>query len=244
MKTKNKGLAAVPMAALPIAVVFMMVFTFAGCDNGGGRGGEVVPLDVFPIGFKFVTQGRIGWPSGSSLNELNNYLVDDDGLLALGLESDGEYSTWELYAEVPNLQFTPGAKQKLAIRNITTGNFINRKGVTRTPRETNGVQLKVSPYEPIDEFFWHITTPQTGAEGFNFANYNFTPGTGGIWSFAGTGNVPMASGKNSTYKAVLWVHADHVQVNDPVNESDWDTWDASTFFKGVIEGRGFNFFPK
>jgi hypothetical protein len=245
MKTKNKVL-----AAAPVAVVFMLVFTFAGCDSGGGgRSGEYEPLEVFPMGYSFIAQGRL-WSAAGLIDGTNNYLVEDNGLLAMGLEQSGAYSTWVLYAEEVNQQFTPGAMQKVAIRNETTGNFINRKGVSRTMRETAGdanAQLKVSPIEEGDEFFWYIAPSESGLVGFNFASYHagsFVPSEGGIFSFAGLRNVPKASGGNPDYKAVLWVHADGAEINDPVAESDYDTWQPSENFRGVIEGRAFNFFPQ
>jgi hypothetical protein len=224
----------------------MMVFALmmAGCDDGGGGGGEVGDaLTVYPTGTRLRMQGRL-WATAGMTDGTDNYLVDDDGLLALGPEKDGDGSSWEVYVEdLTGFNFVPGTKQKIALRNVTTGRFVNREGVSRTPRETTGVQLKVSNWKNIDEFYWYITKSELGTEGFNFANYGFQPATGGIWSFAGNGNYGVASGNTATYKAVFWTHADHVESTG-AHETDWDTWDGAENFKGVIEGRAFNLFFK
>ena len=225
-----------------IFLIIITVFVFTTCVQDGGE--LTITEGIFPTGLTFEIPGT-SWPGMDPNIGVSGefFLIEDNGLLAMGNpEPRGTApSRWTIYyAGSQNLVFAPGTKQKVAIRNIQTGNFLSRKGVSRAEKgAAEAVQLKMLPFEETDEFFWWITKEVTYDsvnnvyEYVNITNYGFEPGTGGALSWAHSGAVkPNAiSGKSEVH----FIHFD--------SDSAWDQWNAVNVLdpqNAIINGMLFN----
>ena len=85
-----------------------------------------------------------------------NYLVDDYGVLAFG----GARQRWMLMAEEQGLEFNEATlrSRRFAIRNVTTGRFINVQSLVVQPMANaiEGEQVLMSEFEWDSTFFWGI----------------------------------------------------------------------------------------
>jgi hypothetical protein len=137
-----------------------------------------------------------------------NYLVDDNGKLAIGQYTQNlPYSSWYLMR-------TPDGKK--ALKNVATGNYINVKGISRaittmTMEQMLPSQPNVSPYEDDDTFYWIFNEVGTGPDHnntnivrTNFLNYGFTIATGGAISHEFINRTAFPSQNNSTLFHVQW----------------------------------------
>jgi hypothetical protein len=154
-----------------------------------------------------------------------NYLIDDNGKLALGLYSANlPYSSWYL------MQTADGKK---ALKNAATGNYINVKDVTRaittmTMEQMLPSQPNVSPYEDDDTFYWIFNEVGTGPNhndtdivGTNFLNYGFTTATGGAISHEFINRTAFPSQNNPSLFHVQWRY-DVGDENDVEDNALWD----------------------
>jgi len=108
-------------------------------NTGGPNHDETIDYDVL-----------MGLSTGKS------YLVDDDGLLAFG----GSKQQWILMAKEKGLPFNEVnlKSRRFAIKNVTTGRFINVKDLDAASMENAilGPQVLLSEFEDDDAFFCKI----------------------------------------------------------------------------------------
>ena len=160
-----------------------------------------------------------------------NYLVDDNGKLALGQYGQNlPYSSWYLMKT---------ADGKKAFKNVGTGNYINRKEIVRfvgggTLEQLNASQPNVSPFEDDPAFFWDykdigynwtgIALPAleiNNIVGTSILNHGFTTAEGGAISHETVNRVAIPSQNNPALFHVQWRY-DAGDVNDEEDNALWD----------------------
>jgi len=148
------------------------------------------------------------------------YFRDDNGLLGMGTY----IHQWAWMSEDPeeDLYVNPHpTRRNLAIKNLTTGNFVNRKGIAPTAIEdaVHAQQIKVSPFEDDPAFYWNRAT---GA---------YQVVTGEEWDWVGYmtlfNGVLDESGFPETGSGIISVlgdFADGGQLRESGNNADFGVW--------------------
>ena len=149
----------------------------------------------------------------------NNYLIDDDGKLALGnFTRNLPYSAWYLME-------SPDGKK--AFKNIGSGNYINVEGITRAVTASDMAALvasqpNVSPYEDKDTFYWEFDETLSGKEDqTSILNYGFTTETGGAISHEYKDRTAFHSQNSPDLWHVQWRY----DAGDPDDETENALWD-------------------
>ncbi|MDR2701445.1 MAG: hypothetical protein LBB72_03330 [Spirochaetaceae bacterium] len=175
------------------------------------------------------------WFGPAALGGDKNFLVEDDGLLAVGPKTGA--AVWALMAKENNLTLNNATLKstEFAIKNMQSGKFINVKNVDRVGpgNPANPTQVKVSTFENTDDFWWKVAGRNNDfssgtADAFNI--YKGSVEEGGLLSYLDNDYKP--SGNNPNLIAV------YLQYGG--DASEWINWDQSSFFDVVIGGVKFN----
>ena len=188
----------------------------------------------------FWTSGTgIGYNTEYGWGAQKCYLVDDDGLLAIGPRTN---HLWQLMTTEENLNFNEdNVKGTLfVIKNLHTGRFINVKNISSvaTTDAVNGFQVKVSDLEDDPAFYWGFSPARVDDIEMNntIINSNIFNGTaedGGMLCILGdlSNNTMKPSGNDSRLWAVQFLHA-RGSVTD-------DMWQGMFDRTQVIQGPPF-----
>jgi len=161
MKTKSKLL-------LTVMLMTALTFMAGGCNHNTGElfiTDGLYPYHVFYIYSAPLWTTYTGGPNHDETINYNmltglstgkSYLVDDYGVLAFG----GNKQKWMLMTEEKGLVLNEATlrSRRFAIRNVSTGRFINVKGlsVESMVNANQGEQVLLSDFEKDDAFFWGI----------------------------------------------------------------------------------------
>ena len=168
-----------------------------------------------------------------ALSAGRKYLIDDHGVLAIG----SDRQKWMLMADEKGLEFSEATlrTRRFAIKNVTTGRFINTKGLTVQSmlNADQGEQVLVTEFEWDYSFFWGIN-PQMYSPGREgppaFINANIVSGDFNNSLFAGflclMGNSVFRTMKPSentkNFYAVQYLYGERIATDmDPEHVNYW-----------------------
>lgn len=209
-----------PKGKLFLALILLAAFMFApgGCVQEPDElmiNDGLYPYQMFYIYAAPLWTTSQGGPNHDEtvnygiLSTEHRYLVDDHGVLAIGARKQ----QWMLMAEEKGLEFDESTlrSRRFAIKNITTGRFINVRGLTAQSlaKADQGQQILMTEFENDDSFFWGIN-PQSvtvDTEQAAFSNANIIsrkPNTSGAGILCLLGNYAYQTMKPSENTSELY----------------------------------------